>query len=344
MSKRNLAPLPGPLQQSIKRQDQKEFFEPFAGRDAAGKARPTGNAPTYIDGLQVTYLPTGMVRPNPKSPRLHGRSKMRRLVRAIAKNGIVSPLLVDRNNMLIAGHARWEAARELGLDAVPVIRLSGLTEQQALALMVADNKLVELGEWGPKLREVVLELSVPTIDFSLDLTGLSSVEVDLILADKPSDAPGPDPADLVGPISGEPVSKAGDLWLLGPHRLLCSDALLPASYQILMRDERATLVFTDPPYNVRIDGHATGKGKNRHREFAMAVGEQSPAQFSGFLEAVFVLLADHSIDGSVLFVCMDFRHQREILLAGYRVYDTLLNLCVWSKTNGGMGSLYRSQH
>ena len=140
------------------------------------------------------------------------------------------------------------------------------------------------------------------------------------------------------------MSRVGDLWLLGDHRLLCGDATKLASYGSLLGGERAQLVFVDPPYNVRIDGHVCGSGSIKHREFEMAAGEMSEAQFTGFLTTVLERLAQHSADGSIHYVCMDWRHIFELLAAGRAAYSELKNLCVWNKDNGGMGSLYRSKH
>jgi DNA modification methylase len=144
--------------------------------------------------------------------------------------------------------------------------------------------------------------------------------------------------------TGAAITKPGDVWLLGSHRLMCGDALDESTYFALMDSQMADVAFTDPPYNVRIDGNVCGKGAIRHREFAMASGEMSEAEFTGFLNKALGLLGRHSKMGSVHFICMDWRHAGEILSAGKQTYDTFLNLCVWAKDNGGMGSFYRSQH
>jgi DNA modification methylase len=141
-----------------------------------------------------------------------------------------------------------------------------------------------------------------------------------------------------------PITRLGDLWLLGRHRLLCADATKAESYARLLAEEQAQMVFTDPPYNVPIDGHVCGLGSVKHAEFAMASGEMSETEFTGFLETVLGQLAAHSVNGAIHFVCMDWRHLYELLTAGRAVYSEIKNLCVWNKTNGGMGSLYRSKH
>jgi DNA modification methylase len=184
------------------------------------------------------------------------------------------------------------------------------------------------------------------IDFDIELTGFETSAVDIILEDA-HEATGKTagPEDKApDPRSGPAVSQPGDLWVLGNHRLVCGDASDDDAYQPLMGGEKATFVFTDPPYNVRIDGHVCGSGAVRHREFAMASGEMSSEAFTGFLTTVFGRLAAHATDGSIHDICMDWRHMDEMMTAGRAVYIELENLCIWNKTNAGMGSFYRSQH
>jgi DNA modification methylase len=207
--------------------------------------------------------------------------------------------------------------------------------------------LAEIADWDDRLLAQQLnELSLLVLDFNIEDTGFEMGEIDLRIAslDDPP-ASEDDPADLVPDLpAGPPISKIGDLWLLGRHRLLCGNALEAAAFAALMGDERAAMVFTDPPYNVAIDGHATGLGAIHHRPFPMASGEMDGAQFAAFLAAAFKNLAAFSIDGSIHFICMDWRHLEEILAASRNAYSGLLNLCVWTKSNCGMGSFYRSQH
>jgi DNA modification methylase len=146
------------------------------------------------------------------------------------------------------------------------------------------------------------------------------------------------------PAAAATVSRPGDLWALGAHRLLCGNALEAAAYQTLMAGELAEMVFTDPPYNVPIDGHVSGHGRVRHHDFAMASGEMSEDEFTTFLRTVLERLAGVSRDGAIHFMCMDWRHLGEMLAAGRAVCSELKNLVVWNKTNGGMGSFYRSKH
>jgi DNA modification methylase len=255
--------------------------------------------------------------------------------------------LARANGELVAGYGRWLAAKELGLREVPTIRLEHLTEAQVRAFTIADNRLTEIATWNEKLlAEQLKELSELELDFSLEATGFTMGEIDLRIEGMGEPEEGnADPADAPPELSpGPPVTRAGDLWLLDRHRVYCGNALDRAAYRALMQGEKASMVFTDPPYNVPIAGHASGLGRTRHGDFVMACGEMTEAQFTDFLTEACILLARHSAVGSLHFVCMDWRHIDEILAAGREAYDELKNLCVWVKSNAGMGSLYRSQH
>ena len=182
------------------------------------------------------------------------------------------------------------------------------------------------------------------IDFDVTLTGFELPEIDILIGELSPDGDD-DPADAVVEVAAGPaITRPGDFWRIGSHRLICGDSTRSETYQALLGEQRAQLVFTDPPYNVPISGHVGGLGAVQHREFAMASGEMSPAEFTAFLQTVFGHLAAYSVDGSIHFQCMDWRHLQEMLAAGTAAYTDLKNLCVWAKSNGGMGSLYRSQH
>jgi DNA modification methylase len=211
--------------------------------------------------------------------------------------------------------------------------------------VLADNKLAEKAGWDRELLSIELQ-GLIELDVDIELTGFEMAEIDLILEEgreASGDASGPE--DAVPEPSLDPaVSQTGDLWLLGSHRLLCGDARDQAAYDHLLAGSKGEFVFTDPPYNVAIDGHVCGLGRIHHRDFAMGCGEMSEAEFTAFLKTVFALLAENSIDGSIHQICMDWRHSWEMLEAGRTVYSELKNLCVWNKTNAGMGSFYRSKH
>lgn len=298
--------------------------------------------------LIVNYLPVSFLKPNPQNPRKHNDRQIRLLAKSIKAVGFNVPILVDRDQNVIAGHGRILAARLLGIEEVPTIRLDHLTEEQAKAFMIADNRLTEIAVWDDQLlAEQLKTLSELDLNFSLEVTGFTMGEIDLrieglsAVAEKKEDL-----ADKLPPLpTGPPVTEPGDLWLLGDrHRLLCGNALESADYRLLMNDTAAAMIFTDPPYNVKIDGHVSGLGSIRHREFAMASGEMSETEFISFLTRACSLMARYSTDGSIHFLCIDWRHMSELLEAGRLAYTELKNLCVWTKDNAGMGSLYRSQH
>ncbi len=298
--------------------------------------------------LAVTYRPADQLKPDPKNARQHGKAQIKKLARGIGEFGFVMPILVDRSGGVIAGHARLLAAKQLRMAQVPTICLDHLSEAQIAAYKIADNRLGELSSWDDQLlAESLRDLSLLNLEFSLELTGFDMGEIDLRIESlevAPEEAKA-DPADTVPePATGPAVTAPGDLWVLGRHRILCGSALEPDSYATLMDGQQAATVFTDPPYNVPIKGHVSGLGRFQHREFAMAAGEMSPAEFTAFLRQTCSLLAEHSRDGSLHMICMDWRHLPELLEAAGPVYTELKNLCVWAKDNAGMGSLYRSQH
>lgn len=294
--------------------------------------------------LAVRYQPTATLQPNPHNARTHSNRQIQQIAESIRAFGFTNPILVDRTNRVAAGHGRLEAAKHLSMTQVPTITLEDLTDDQLRAYIIADNKLAENAGWDKSILAIEFQhlLTIKGIDLDLSLTGFEVAEVDVIIGD--AGHPEPEPDDTFTEAVGQAVSSPGDLWQLGEHRLFCGSSLEDAGFQALMGAKRAAAVFTDPPYNVKIDGHATGNGKIRHREFAMAAGEMSDGEFRKFLGASIALLVRYSSQGSVHYVCMDWRHIATLLAAGDEHYDHLLNLCIWVKDNGGMGSFYRSQH
>jgi DNA modification methylase len=308
------------------------------------------NPPDASEGqkprLEIVYRPIEDLKPDPRNPRHHSRKQIKQLTRSIETFGFTVPALIDREGNVIAGHGRIIACRELGWSEIPTVVIEGLTEAKRRALMIADDRLAENAEWDERLlAEQLKDLSLAELDFSLEVIGFEIGEIDLRIASLDGEPATEDPADAdPEPVSGPPVSKPGDLWLLGNHRVLCGSVLDTATVQTLMGEERAAMVFTDPPYNVPIDGHATGLGNIHHRSFAMATGELSPPAFAVFLSRSLWNQAAFCSGGALVYVCMDWRHMTELLAAGREIDAELLNLFVWCKDNGGMGSLYRSQH
>lgn len=303
---------------------------------------PTAASGSSVAAADMRMIDVASIKPDPKNPRKHPKKQVRQIAASIRSFGFNVPVLVDADGKLIAGHGRLLAAKELGIQQVPVISLTHLTPDQARAFMIADNRLSEVARWDePLLLEHFEYLQGAALGFEITDTGYELAEIDWMLESKrrrkSSSGEGDSP-------QGPAVCQSGDLWLLGRHRLLCGDARSEGAHERLMDRQKATMAFADPPYNVRIDGHAGGKGGIHHREFAMASGEMSPSEFTAFLQQVCSLMATSTQDGAIHFVCMDWRHARELLDATQHVYSEWKNLCVWTKDNGGMGSLYRSQH
>lgn len=296
--------------------------------------------------LRVSYLSAECLKPDPKNARRHSPKQIRQIAESVKSFGFNVPILVDADRNVVAGHGRLFAAKELGWTEVPVIQLDHLSDAQRRAFMIADNRLTETSAWDDRLlAEQLKELSLAELDFNLEAIGFDMPEIDLrILSLETPATRGDDPADSLPALLAERVSQAGDVWQLGRHRIICGSALNPQTYTNLMGADRAEMVFTDPPYNVKIDGHASGLGSVHHQDFVMASGEMDEAEFTEFLTRSCSLMTQFSVDGAIHFICIDWRHLRELLAAGKGTYTELKNICVWCKHNAGMGSLYRSQH
>ena len=309
-------------------------FEPISVQGSRQQALPIGTEQMAVSAL----------KPYARNARTHSRKQIKKIAASIERFGFVNPVLIDEDHQIIAGHGRVAAAKLLGWPEVPVLRIEHLSEAEKRAYILADNRLAEEAGWDREVLAIELQ-GLLDIDFDVELTGFEACEIDLVLDEAAAAmAPDHDLDDEIPLLTQMAVTQAGDLWRLGPHWLLCDDSTIAASYERLLGEAKASLIFTDPPYNVPIAGHVSGLGKQQHREFAMASGEMTSDQFRTFLETVFGHLADHSVAGSIHFVCMDWRHMAEILAAGESIYSELKNLCVWVKSNGGMGTFYRSRH
>jgi hypothetical protein len=293
--------------------------------------------------LEIEYRPIDSVIPYARNARTHSDRQIRQLARSIEAFGFINPVLVDEEGVLVAGHARVLAARKLGFEVIPIIRIDHLNDAEKRAYILADNRLAENAGWDDDLLRVELEfLSQVDIDFDASLTGFTTTDIDLILG---HDAVPAEVEDLPPePAADHVVSRPGDLWQLGAHRLMVADCRDTDAVDRLMGDHRAQMICSDPPWNVPVSGHVSGLGRTQHREFPMASGEMSTAEFTEFLTDTLTQFHRISVDGSLHFIFIDWRGQPALLAAGNAVYERQLNLCVWAKTNAGMGSLYRSQH
>jgi DNA modification methylase len=287
-------------------------------------------------------------KPYPRNARRHSKAQIKQIASSIERFGFTNPVLVADDGEIVAGHGRVAAAKLLGLETVPVLRLSHLSETERRAYVIADNKLALNAGWDNDMLAIELQGLIDA-EFEIETTGFSLGEVEIVLDEAGDSAPvGADASedDVIPPYrQDEPaVTKPGDLWVLGRHRLLCGDARDAQAHAALLGDEHVDLIFSDPPFNVPIDGHVCGSGRIRHREFAMGVGEMTKEAFTAFLVDGLKPGAGRCRDGAIAFVCMDWRHMGELLAAGEQVFSELKNVCVWNKTNGGMGTFYRSKH
>jgi hypothetical protein len=286
------------------------------------------------------------LRRNQRNARTHSKKQIRQIAESIDRFGFTVPVLVDSDGVILAGHGRVEAAKLLKMKTIPVIAIDHLSDAEKRAYILADNKIPLNAGWDHEVLETELSelLSImPDEGMDLALTGFEVAEVDGLLLNSAADRAHPSDENIPE-TPAKPVTQLGDMWELGKHRITCGDARLAETFRRLMQGKKAIMVFTDPPYNVPISGHVGGRGRTKHREFAVGVGELSSNEFREFLESVLCHCAEHSVDGSIHYVCMDWRHTEELSAAGRAVYSTLKNICVWVKNNAGQGSFYRSQH
>jgi DNA modification methylase len=312
-------------------------------REHTGR-RQKPSSPALIRPVSAVLLEH--IKPNPRNPRTHSKKQIRQIADCIQAIGFAAPVLIDETGVLLAGHGRLEAAKLLGLKKIPAVVIEGLSEARKRALLLADNRIAQGAGWDrERLADELTSLPELLVEDGLDIsvTGFEPAEIDALLVDFEDDVS--DPADDIDPafLSAPAVTRQGDLWRLGTHRLLCGDARETQHLARLMGGERAHMAFLDPPYNLRVRD-IVGRGQTKHQEFAMASGEMAAPAFTSFLIDTLAVAARVSIDGAVHFVCMDWRHIGALVEAGRVAYGTMLNLIAWVKSNAGQGSFYRSQH
>ncbi|HEY8381026.1 MAG TPA: site-specific DNA-methyltransferase [Microvirga sp.] len=292
--------------------------------------------------LTIEYLPIRALKPYPRNARTHSKAQLKLIANSIREFGFTNPVLISDTREIVAGHGRVEAAKLIGLSRVPCCRLSHLSDAQRRAYILADNQLALKAGWDREILATELQALVD-LDFEVELTGFSTAEVDLILHSEDERSRDTGPADAL-PAAGPLVTRPGDLWLLGDHRLLCGNSLERSAYDHVMGSEAADLVFTDPPYDIPIIGNVSGLGRIQHDEFAFASGEMSESEFIAFLTTFLTETARVCVDGCLLFVCMDWKHVFELSSAAREVGLACKNIIAWVKDNAGMGTLYRSRH
>lgn len=283
------------------------------------------------------------LKSNARNARTHSKRQIRQIANSITQFGFVNPIIVDEDNVVIAGHGRLAAAQLLNVTAVPVVAVRGLTDAQKRLLMLADNKIAANAGWDQE--KLAIELSALSVELDaegleISLSGFEAAEIDMVL-DNFSES---ETVEEVPPLATQhEVARQKDVWILGSHRLMCANARSADDLDNLMDGRLAAMAFLDPPYNVEVRSIG-GRGQVHHREFAEASGEQSEAEFIAFLRATLENVARVSKDGSLHYVCMDWRHVGELLAAARSVYDAHINTAIWTKTNAGQGTFYRSQH
>ena len=291
---------------------------------------------------QIEYWPISKLHPGPKV-RKHSEAQIERIRASIERFTFLCPPLIADSGEIIAGVARVEAARRLGYEELPVLVASGMSAADIKAYRIADNKLAEMSSWDRDVLKFefgeILEIDDT---FDLQYTGFDTAEIDLVLNPGSADDTGPDD-DAPAPAANA-VSRVGDVWHVGPHRVICGDALDPETYVALLQGEEARLCITDPPWNVAVNGHVGGLGRLKHREFVQASGEMTDDEFGTFLSQAIALIWANVCDGGMAALFIDWRGVERMLAAGRMQELSLQNICVWNKTNAGMGSLYRSKH
>lgn len=292
---------------------------------------------------QIEYVSPSRIAPAGNNARTHDAKQVRQIARSMKKFGAIVPLLVDKNYSLIAGHGRLAAAKQLRLEKVPVIQISYLSEADQEAFAIADNRLGDLSSFSNE-RLAASFVKLGELGYDMTVTGFELPQIDMIVSDVEEAKPTtPEKFDALPEMDDEPVTRSGDLWMLGQHMLLCGDAKDDGAYQRLMWRQEADVLLTDPPYNLS-SSTISGSGKTRHGDFAEAYGEKSPAEFKSFLQTTLGNAANHCRDGAIAFVFMDWRHTGELQQAGNRVFGAHMQTCVWAKTNAGQGLFYRNQH
>jgi len=284
------------------------------------------------------------IAPYAHNAKKHPQKHVRQIANSILRFGFINAILVCDGEIL-AGHGRYLAAKLVGLKKVPVIFVDNLDDPKATAYRLADNVLTLNTENDEGILKVEIDkLMGLELDFALEDIGLETAEIDILIdGDAPTES---DPADDLPLIDPElpTITRRGDRWDMDGHRLICGDSRETETFKQLLTGETAHMCLTDPPFNVPVNGHVCGAGKVKHDEFAMASGEMSEEEFIAFLACIIALMIEFSRDGSLHYVFMDWRHIYELLKAGRDRYSELKNICIWNKTNGGMGSFYRSQH
>lgn len=292
--------------------------------------------------LNLTYKLVSELKKNQQNPRIHSDKQLKKLGKSLVTFGFNIPIVIDESNTILSGNAVYQAALQAGYKEVPTVKVEHLTSAEKKAFSIAVNKLAEDADWDNAILRADFQILIEE-EFDLSVTGYDIGEIDVLMLDPKGEGKQEGDEDPFTDESEIPERvKVGDLWQLGRHKLICGDSLKGAILKTLTNGKKANMVFCDPPYNCKINGNVCESGK--HNEFAMASGEMTEAEFTGFLNSAMTNLVNYTTDGSIHFICMDWKHVKEMIFASDGLYSELKNICVWDKGSGGMGSLYRSQH
>jgi len=335
-----------------KRKSKTPFFEtcravsmPPSRNAGMSPSAANADAQERAGARQIEMVPLKSLKKSKRNARTHSKKQIDQIANSILQFGFIIPIVVDSRNRIIAGHGRAEAAESIGLKTVPVIRVTNLSETELRAYMLADNQIAQNAGWDRELLAVELndlQIALPEIGLDLSITGFGPDDVDCIISDFTDSQS--NLTEEIPEVEQIATAQSGDLFILGKHRLMVGDARDIGDYSQLMGSETAEMAFLDPPYNVRVQGHVGGRGRIEHREFMQASGEMTSSQYSQFLKDALSTCARFIIDGGIVYVCMDWRHCREVQEAGAPVFSELKNICVWTKSNAGQGSFYRNAH
>lgn len=330
--------LPTSLKTQVQERNRRRL-KANAGRvNADSHAAVARNDPT--PKLRSERWPIDRLKGADRRARRTSPAQLERVTRSVSSFGFLKPVIIAADGKIIDGHILVEVAQGMGLPDIECVIIDHLSPNELRLARIALNRIQETGEWD--LDELSIEFEELKIgDLDIDLTGFDPGELDLILDQEPALA---SIDECVSERPRVPVSEPGDLWLLDGHSLLCGDALDSGSYKRLLDGRTIDGVFSDPPYNIKIEGVVSGLGRTRHKDFAMGVGEMSDDQFRIFLGNYLQRCREHASPGAVIFACMDWRQVDLLMLAGRDAGLHRINKAIWNKGTGGMGSLYRSAY
>lgn len=315
-----------------------QAFEDSAAEPSASRA---------LSGQDIEHLTLDQIKPSDNNPRSHSKKQIKQIAASIERFGFNGVIVINKSGMIIAGHGRLEAARLIGMKTVPCVRVTHLKPAEEMAYRIADNQIALSGRW---IREELavqlaeLEVTLPELDLDISITGFDVGELDALFADHKDPVADPEDEVTFAESTAHAVTRPGDIWTMGQHRLICGDARDDDVVAALMDGKVADQVLTDPPFNVAVNGHVGGRGRRKHAEFANASGEMSDSEYRRFLVESVDRMIMAAREGALIYIFIDWRHVEVVCDVGRSLDLSLVNICVWSKTTPGQGTFYRSAH